>query len=299
MEKLNALAAGIINSVSGNLALIRGPNGTTLHSDPQVKMPTRCYVLSAGSATLDATIPYDTIAYDLPVTNTTALLGTLSGGVFTFTKEGFYLTAYFVTCEMDLSGATTATPPPVTCDATIQLGGVDYGPSYCATSAAKTPNFDGFVTNSGAIEQSIDLSGLESFSNSFETSSFITCDSTISIEGTADEYGNVSGTAYGWTCGYALNTAVLEADGTLKSTVPTTTPLDVTTSMTVISGSTPTGTAFGNLSGSALVQVIRNSSGVIKILDAGVERSPTISVNGTKTDGYVNAINGTMFILQI
>jgi len=306
MAKLNALSAGIVTSVSGSLLMTMGPNGTNLHADPQKRMPTRCYVLEASTVALDALIPYSAITYDLPSTNTTALLGTLSGGVFTFTKEGFYLVSFFVTVEADLGGATTATPDPVTCDAVIQLGTVDFASSRSKASFTKVSNFDGFVTNSGAITQDVDLSGLEVFSDVFEPKDFVTCGaeitSTPDFDYDYDGYitgGTVASELDPLACDKALNDEILEVDDTLKSTVPASTVIDVDTSLTVITGSSPAGTGYGSLSGCALVQVMRNASGVLKILDAGVERSPTVAVYATKIDGDVNALNSTLSILQI
>jgi len=276
-EKLRAMAQAIIYEVIGGTADYVPGRGTSLKINRRLEPNSRCYVITQATPTaLSAVIGLDTITYDVPAARTASLLGTLSGGLFTFTKPGFYLASYTASVEMDLSGASGPDPQPVTCQANLQLGGVTLASTGSGCSAAKIGNFDGFVFNDGAIVQGIDLTGVTGKTAAFEEVSVAACEGSSVDIGGAEGYASSSGPGPVElnspnvfdvinTCIDVIGTATLSG-GQQNVTLDDAT-IDVDTSLTVIQDSDPQGTAAGTMAGQTLVRVIRNSSGVIKILD--------------------------------
>lgn len=284
MAKLLALAEASLVSVSGNLTMRQGPGGTALHVPHPVRMPTRCYAISATSTSLPATINLSSITYDLPATNTTALLGSLSSGAFTFTKEGVFLITFHATAEMDLSGATTATPAPVTVTVTANAGAAALTYTAAKTSAAKTPNFDGFVTNpDGTIEQTVSLNGATGKTGVFGGPIEV----PQGVSGDNDANWSVQANVVDYDTG-------LNVDKTMDVTLDDA-DIDVTTSLEVITDSEPSGTAFGTVSSTFLVEVIRNGSGDLKI-NGG---APAVYLDGAVSGGSATITTATLSILQI
>lgn len=279
-EKLNALGHGKIVEVVGNVRTEPVANGgIRLIVGRSVHPESRCYVITSETATpLPGVVVMDDITYDIDPDYTASLLGTLSAGVFTFTKPGLFLLSYTASVEMDLSGATTPTPGHVVCTGELRLGGVSLASTASATSAPLTPNFDGFIKWDGTEGQvKLSMADLVVESPVLTTQNFQECG--------------------GEGCSNAITDAEL-VDGRLEST-PKSGTTDLNTNIVAITGSLPSGVAAGTVASQALIFVFYNADGNLKILDGTSERDPNISVYVNATGGNADCLRATLSILKL
>lgn len=286
--KLRAMAQSIIYDVVGGSADFLPGRGTSIKIPRKINPESRCYVLTSVTETaLPATVALDAIAYDIESDRTSAVMATISAGVITLTKPGFFKVAYTGNMKLSLSGATTATPGQVVATAKLKLGGVALESTRSDVSATLTPNFDGFVTNGGEIEQTVDLGGVTGKTDAWT--------GPLSVP---------AGTGGGGEATWAPTASTVDwdsLDGAQKigTTIDAGQSVDVTTSLEVISGSAPSGYAYGTVASQALIQVIRNTSGEIKILDGAVERDPTIQIYAEVSGGSASSLTATLSILKL
>ena len=290
-----------IGSISGAVEAEQTPDGWNLHFPRRASGPSRCYVLSTGSSTtLPAILGLSAITYDVEAARTASLLGSLSDGVFTFTKPGLYHALYAASIEFVLSGATGPTPGVVSSQANLRVGGVSLDLSRSDACCPLTPNFDGFVTNEGAIEQSVSLDGVTGKTEVLTPVSAVLCNS---ITGTVvfDEYGQPTGevTIITNSCANVLSAMELDGENKLDITIDDGQDVDVDSSLEVIADSEPAGLGYGTVTGQALVRVIRNATGELKILDGVTERSPTIEIYATVANGAAVCVNASLSISKL
>jgi len=289
-ENMSALRDHTVFEIIGGTGEVVPGKGIRLRIPEVRRQETRCVVLSGvGSTALSGTLTLDTETLDVPSAATLAKLGTLSGSVLTFRTTGLFMCHYCASFEMILDGALTATPGHVVVQSEMRIGGVSLASTSSSTSAAKIPNFDDFVTATGGVlEMSVEDITVET--PALTVGSFVDCDS-ITVSGDGE-----GGYTVGNTCANAITDAEL-VGGKLISTQQA--DVDVTTNATAITGSTPEGVASGNTSGQALIRVIRNASGVLKILDGATERDPTISLYASVTNGDADCLVATLSITQL
>lgn len=271
-----------LTGVSGNLTLVVGPSGTTLHSPMPVRQPTRGYVLQCTSGGgLPGNLPFNSIAYDLPATNIDALLGTLSSGVFTFTKEGIFQLGYAAMIEADIGGATTLTPTPIEVTGILRMGGTDITASASGMTFQMLPNFSGLVrtNDTDPVTIQVDVGGATGKTAAFATESFIKCDTS--------------------GCEFGIKADTLDGDDKQAVTLDSPQRLDATSNLEDVADYTPTGSAYGTLAGFAQIHVRRNSSGTLKIFDGATEYDPTIAVYLDVQNGDADVLAGTLSITQL
>jgi len=291
-ENMSALRDHTVFEIIGGTGEVVPGKGIRLRIPEARRQETRCVVLSGvGSTALSGTLTLDTETLDVPSAATLAKLGALSGSVFTFRTTGNFNCHYCASFEMILDGALTATPGHVIVQSEMRVGGVSLASTSSSTSAALIPNFDGFVVTDGGAELEMTVQDLIVETPVLTLGSFVDCDS-ITVTG-----GEEGGYVVGNTCANAITDAEL-VGGKLQST-PAAGASDVTTNASAITGSLPEGVASGNTSGQALIRVIRNASGVLKILDGATERDPTISLYASVTNGDADCLVATLSITQL
>jgi hypothetical protein len=311
-DKLRAMAQAIVFEVIGGSADFVPGKGTSLKINRRNIPESRCYVATSVTSTaLPATILLDAITYDIPSTRTASVIAELSGGVLTLTKPGFYKVAYTGNIYFSLAGATTATPGHVEVEAKLRIGGVDLDTTRSNASAPLTPNFDNFVKAEAAIEQSVNLDGVTGKTVAITPVSVAACEGSMVDIGGAPGYNPGSGpgpitldspNVFDVTnpCVSVLSDDELDGDGKLGVTLDSGQDIDVTTNLTRITDSDPSGYGYGTVTSQALIRVIRNATtGDIKILDGVTERSPTLEIYATVANGAANCLTATLSILKL
>jgi hypothetical protein len=256
-----------IKSVVGG-TISRSPDGVDIII-PQTSFLGRAYVVNGNTpANLSGgqKCTLTSITYDHDATKqANMILATVASDVVTFTKPGRYLLAYHATHELDLGGAEGHVPGVVKVETEVKVGGTAITGIVGAFSAVQIPNLSGFVTNEGAIVQSVDLCGV----------------TVTSEELSSTEDGAVAWQQY------------------INSTIDCPQAVDVTTSLNVIADYTPSGTVSGMTSGTALIETKLNSSGVLKLFVGLTEYAPTVQIFGTSTGGTVINVNTSLSITRL
>ncbi len=275
-----------VASIGGAVETKQTPDGlniTVKTKNGPMSRGTFCH--GADSTSLPAILPLTDIIHDQTDDATEAFLGTLSGGVLTLSKCGWYLVHYTAVLTLDVGGAASqSSPSEVSATVILRADSVELSGSTSTTSAQLLKNFDGFLTatDNDAVAVTVDVGGATGVTNAFDKVQF-------TLSG--------GGAAYGLTD--------VNLNGSDQSTVTLDSPqdLDVDVSgangITVVDGSTPpSGTVTATVSGSAFFKVDRDpaDSGALKIFIGATPYSPDLDVYGTSSGGTVTATNVSLSI---
>jgi len=273
------VAQNTIRSISGG-TLKRNPDGIDLIV-PQRQNPTRVYV-AYGTANVDVTggavCSLANLAQDHnAATQLNMELGTLATNQFTFTKEGQFLLTYHASFTLNVGEATTHVPSVVTCQSYLRAGGTELPGSKHKTDAVQIPNFSDFVkTSGGALTLSTDISGATGLTDAFTTQE----DVPFSFYPSGGYLTSVATTVD------LLTPSGLDGANKMPVTLDTQTAITADTNASAIAAYTPEDYVHGATSGTAIIKVIRNTSGVLKIELAGpTEVSPVIDLFATGAGG--------------
>jgi hypothetical protein len=249
--------------------------------------------ISGGGSNVDMTV-YDGDMPDYDAYVQTKL-GTIASNIFTFSIEGFFLVNYCSVVELDLSASANFLPEVVEVRMLLKLGATSLDRSTSVIGQSRFPNFTGVVRTNDAgdsLDQSIDISSLVVETPVISTTTAVDCDSLEVVEFQSGEFAITS-----YSCTSDLATTAETVDGKWQST-PVTGDFEVDSNAAAVSDYDPDSFGTATAAGMALVRVIRNSSGVLKILDGATERDPTLSLFGSCT-GTAITLNSTISILKL
>lgn len=235
----------------------------------QTSYPGRAYAAygsASTSVTTGATCSLTALVQDHDATTATNMeLCTLASNQITFTKPGQYLVTYHASFELDIGGATTHVPAVTTVTSYLRASGNTLAGTTHYASAAQVPNLSGFLKADGADQPEIQvaLGGATGKTEAFDVVAY-------ALEGGGPQNGPTDVT--------------FDGDNKQAVTLDTQT-LDATDNFGRLADYSTTGAVRTTTSGTTLVKVVLNSSGVLKIRVPGpTDYAPILDIYATGAD---------------